>query len=104
METTTTTPPVPWNAIQIIAKDYVTYDPTRALWVDITLDNYGLYGVSTSTDGFTWKDEFYPKSHATASHLRRVVQKLDDKTMVSTQHFIESPGKDFRVTTTCRKS
>jgi len=105
--TVTTTPPVSWNPVEVVARDYVTYDPTRKLWVDMTLDNYGLYGASISTqqtaDRIVWKDEMYPKSHATAIHFPRIVQRVNDSTTVTTQRFGEPSGHSFVVTTTCRK-
>jgi hypothetical protein len=105
--TVTTTPPVPWNPIQVVASDYVTYDNTRNVWVDMTWDNYGLYGVSVSRqqtpDRVVWDDELYPKSHATAKHFPRTVRRIDDRTMESTQRFAEPSGRSFSVDTVCKK-
>ena len=106
--TTMSTPPVPWNNIRITAKDYITYDPTRSLWVDLTMDDYGLYGVSTSkgwADGaIVWDDVMFPKSHATSMHLPRIERKNGDRSITSIQRFKEPSGAQFSVTTSCTKA
>ncbi len=108
MLTTTTTPAVPWNPISIVAHDSVTFDPTRSIWIDMTMDNYGIYGVSTSkgevNGALIWEDQMFPTSHSTAVHLPRMVQQTDERTMVSTQRFREPSGQTFRVITTCKKA
>jgi hypothetical protein len=105
--TTTITPPVPWNNIRITAIDYVTYDPTRSLWIDLTMDDYGLYGVSTSHGWagrtLVWQDVLFPTSHATAIHFPRIVSETTDKKTTTVQRFKEPSGQSFAVTTTCAK-
>jgi len=105
--TTTVTPPVPWNNIKITATDSVTYDPTRSLWIDLTIDDYGLYGVSTSRgwgDGkLVWEDVLFPTSHATSIHMPRVVHEATDRKMTTVQRFKEPSGQGFAVTTSCTK-
>lgn len=108
MVTVTKTPPVPWNPIALVARDYMTYDSTRNIWVDLTMDDHGLYMVSTSKqhsgDSFVWDDDMYPKSHSTAVHFANTVRKVDDRTTESTQRFAEPSGRTFVVTTTCTRA
>ncbi len=104
MITKTVTPPVAWNPIAITQFDYVTYDVSRRLWVDLTMDNYGLYGFSTSSDGLTWNDLQYPTSHATAVHFPRIVKYPDANRMVTITAFAEPTQRAFTVMTTCVKS
>lgn len=101
--TTATTPSVPWNRITIKSSDYVTYDFTRARWIDITMDDYGLYGFSTSHDARTWNDTEYPTSHATARHLPRTLTISNDRTYSTIASFEEPNGQRFTVRTTCKK-
>lgn len=107
MTTRTVTGKVPWNPITITNQDYVTYDPSTSRWVDISMDDYGAYDISTSPGwngkSIVWTDVAYPRSHATAVTYPRSVTKLSDRKTVSSARFKEPSGRLVTVKTVCTK-
>lgn len=108
MVTKTITEPVPWNPITITAMDYLTYDPTTTRWIDITMDDYGLYDLSASPgwngNAVVWTEIAYPQLHgAKINHARTFTKINDGKTVLDTS-FDEASGKHVGVVTTCEKS
>lgn len=107
MVTRTITDKVPWNPITITNTDYVTYDATRGLWIDLSLDNYGAYDVSSSPgwsgSAMLWTEIAYPKLHGAATNNPRLVTKRSDARIESDTSFSESSGQHVSVKTTCSK-
>lgn len=108
MVTRTVTEKVPWNPITIVSEDHLTYDATRSRWIDISMDDYGLYDLSTSPglsgNSIVWTEVAYPQLHSAAVLYPRTMAKLSDRKTVTTAHFKERSGHVVTVTTTCTKA
>jgi hypothetical protein len=107
MVTRTVTGKVPWNPITITAMDYVTYDVTTSRWIDISMDDYGDYDLSSSPgwigNSMVWTDVAYPKLHGAATNRPRTFTKVSDAKTVLSAPFAEASGRLVAVTTTCTK-
>jgi hypothetical protein len=105
MTTKTITGKVPWNPIEITNIDSITYDPTRMIWLDIGMDDYGAYDVSSSTGwnnaSIVWNEVAYPKLHGVATQTPRTMTKVNDDKTITSQSFSEASGHHVTVTTTC---
>lgn len=108
MVTRTVTEKVPWNPITITSEDHVTYDATRSLWIDIAMDDYGLYDLSTSPGptgtSIVWTEVAYPQLHSAAVLYPRTMTKVSDRKTVTIAKFKERSGRIVSVTTTCRRA
>ncbi len=107
MVTRTITDKVPWNPITITNTDYITYDKTRDRWIDMSMDDYGAYDVSSSPgwtgSSMTWTEIAYPKLHGAATNDPRIVTKRTDSQTETNTSFTESAGPRVTVKTTCTK-
>ncbi len=107
MVTRTVTESVPWNPITIVNNEYVTFDSSTSRWVDISMDNYGAYDLSTSPgwnkNKIVWTDLAYPQSHATAVNDPRKLMKINDRKSFTAASFKEPSGYLVTVKTTCTK-
>lgn len=105
--TRTVTGKVPWNPIVIVNTEYVTFDPTRGRWIDMSMDDRGAYDVSTSTgragDAIVWNEAVYPKLHGAVSFSPRTLRFYGDRKTVTGSSFVEASGHRVTVTTTCLK-
>lgn len=107
MVTRTITDKVPWNPITIANMEYVTYDPTTQRWIDLSMDNYGAYDVSSSPgwagNSMNWTEIAYPKLHGAATNSPRLWTKISDTRTQSDTAFSETSGHRVTIETTCRK-
>jgi hypothetical protein len=107
MITRTITDKVPWNPITITNTDYVTYDPTTARWIDLGMDDYGAYDVSSSPGwaGTTmlWSEIAYPKLHGAATNNPKLFVKISGAKTESDTSFSEALGHRVTVKTTCTR-
>jgi hypothetical protein len=105
MVTRTITDKVPWNPITITNTDYVTYDSTTQRWIDMSMDDYGAYDVSSSPgwsgNMMVWTEIAYPKLHGAATNDPRRFTKIDDMRTESDMTFSEASGHRVTVKTAC---
>jgi hypothetical protein len=106
--TRTITDKVPWNPITITNTDYITYDKTTQRWIDMSMDDYGAYDVSSSPgwtgQNITWTEIAYPRLHGAATNDPRIFKKLDDTHTETDTSFTETAGQRVTIKTTCAKN
>lgn len=105
--TETLTGKVPWNPVEIHNTDYVTYDPTRGRWIDMSMDNFGAYDVSVSNgwngNSIVWAEVTYPKLHGAVAFSPRTLTTYGPKKTVLRSSIVEASGRRVAVVTTCIK-
>ncbi|MGB8520132.1 MAG: hypothetical protein WCD38_08200 [Candidatus Tumulicola sp.] len=101
---TATSPPfdayrtVPQNSMT-----YMTYDPTVKQWVQVFMDNFGGYGMGSSS-GWQGNAATWSATGLDGTKVGDVVTKISETQTTDANTITDPQGKVTTVTITCKKS